>query len=103
MLDFLGYYNCYCYLDFLIALFYFILFLDPHVSTDVMALRCYFLYLVLRWNTEHKAKILQCYGYYLLIFSSGMGYRALFQICGRLYLPMFLFMVGLFTLMYMAS
>ena len=32
-----------------------------------------------------------------------MEYRTLSQICGRLYLPMFLFMVGLFTLTYMAA
>ena len=43
------------------------------------------------------------WGCYLLIFSSGMEYRTLSQICGRLYFPMFLFRVGLFTLTYMVS
>ena len=38
-----------------------------------------------------------------LVFSSGMANRTLFQMCGRLYLPMFLLRVGLLTLMYMAS
>ena len=37
-----------------------------------------------------------------LVFSSGMANRTLFQMCGRLYLPMFLFRVGLLPLMYMA-
>ena len=37
------------------------------------------------------------------VFSSRMANRTLFQMCGRLYLPMFLLRVGSFTLMYMAS
>ena len=40
---------------------------------------------------------------YLFIFNSGMECNILSQRCGRLYFPMFLFNVGLFTLMYMAS
>ena len=40
---------------------------------------------------------------YLFIFSSGMDCSNPSQRCGRLYFPMFLFNVGLFTLMYMAS
>ena len=42
-------------------------------------------------------------GYYLFIFSSGMDCNIPSQRCGRLYFLMFLFNVGLFTLMYMAS
>ena len=38
-----------------------------------------------------------------LVFSSVMANRTLFQMCGRLYLPMFLLRVGLLTLMYMVS
>ena len=48
----------------------------------------------------------RCYGAgvcYLLIFNSGMECNIPPQKCGRLYFPMFLFNVGLFTLMYMAS
>ena len=40
---------------------------------------------------------------YLFIFNSGMECNIPSQRCGRLYFPMFLFNVGLFTLMYMAS
>ena len=40
---------------------------------------------------------------YLLIFSSGMECNITSQRCDRLYFPMFLFNVGLFTVMYMAS
>ena len=36
-------------------------------------------------------------------FNSGMEYRILCQMCGRLYFPIFLFRIGLFTLMYMDS
>ena len=42
-------------------------------------------------------------GYHLFIFSSGMDCNMPSQRCGRLYFPMFLFNVGLFTLMYMTS
>ena len=42
-------------------------------------------------------------GCYLFIFSSGMDCNMPSQRCGRLYFPMFLFNVGLFILMYMAS
>ena len=47
-----------------------------------------------------------CYGAgvcYLLIFNSGMECNIPSQRGGRLYFPMFLFNVGLFALMYMAS
>ena len=37
------------------------------------------------------------------VFSSGMDCNRLSHRCGRLYFPMFLFNVGLFTLMNMAS
>ena len=46
-----------------------------------------------------------CYyawGYSLLILSYMMECRTVSQICGRLYLPIFLFQIGLFTLMYIA-
>ena len=39
---------------------------------------------------------------YLLAFNSGMEWNIPSQMCGRLYFPMFLFNVGLFTLIYMA-
>ena len=39
----------------------------------------------------------------LFIFNSGMECRTLSQRCGRLYFPIFLFRLGLFPLMYMAS
>ena len=48
----------------------------------------------------------RCYGagvHYLLIFKSGMECNILSQRFGRLYFPMFLFNIGLFTLIYMAS
>ena len=40
---------------------------------------------------------------YYFIFSSGMLNNILSQMCGRLYFPIFLFSVGLFTLMYIDS
>ena len=49
------------------------------------------------------AQLLLCYNYSFLILSPGMVNRTLSHICGRLYLPVFQFRVGLFTLMYMAS
>ena len=42
-------------------------------------------------------------GYYLFIFISGMDCNNPSHRCGRLYFPMFLFSVGMLTLMYMAS
>ena len=47
--------------------------------------------------------MLWCKGYCLFIFNSGKNCNIPSQRCGRLYFPMFLFNVGLFTLMYMAS
>ena len=41
--------------------------------------------------------------YYFIIFSSGIVNSILSHICGRLYFPMFLFRVGLLTLINMAS
>ena len=40
---------------------------------------------------------------YYFIFSSGMLNNILSQMCGRLYFPIFLLSVGLFTLMYIDS
>ena len=40
---------------------------------------------------------------YLFILSSGIACKTLSQMCGRLYFPIFLLRVGLFTLMYMDS
>ena len=40
---------------------------------------------------------------HLFILSSGVECNALSHICGRLHLPMILFRVGLFTLIYVAS
>ena len=48
------------------------------------------------------AQLLLCSCIYL-VFSSRMVNKTLFQMCGRLYLPMFLFRVGSLTLIYMAS
>ena len=41
--------------------------------------------------------------YSYFFFNSGMENRILSQMCGRLYFPIFLFRVGLFTLMYIDS
>ena len=48
-------------------------------------------------------QMLWCWGCYLFIFNSGMECNTLSLRCGRLYFPIFLFRVGLFILMYMAS
>ena len=64
-------------------LFYFILFLEPHVH------RCY------------DAEVI--YHIFYLFWSSGMEYRTLSQMYCRLYLPIFLFRIGLFTLIYRDS
>ena len=47
----------------------------------------------------------RCYGAEVIYFvsSSEMENRTLSQMCGRLYLPIFLLRVGLVTLMYIAS
>ena len=37
------------------------------------------------------------------ILSSGVEYRDVYKMCGRLYLPIFLFGVGLLTVIYIAS
>ena len=65
-------------------------------STDVMVQRS----LILVNLVVHGC---YCANYTYLVFSSGMANGTLFQMCGRLYLPMFLLRVGLLTLMYMAS
>ena len=77
-------------------------------GTDVMtSFRCYLYFIILFWLLYFfeplYTQMLWCRGYYLFIFSSGMECRALSQRCGRLYFPIFLFRVGLFILMYMAS
>ena len=86
---------------------YFILLLfrlifKPHVSTDVMVLRYLLFLLGSKMENRTVALVLLCYRFYLFIFSSGMEYRNLSQMCGKLYLPLFLFRVGLFTLIHMA-
>ena len=43
------------------------------------------------------------YYFCLFILSSGMEYKTLSQICGSLYLPIFLFRVALLTFIYKAS
>ena len=45
--------------------------------------------------------MLWCYGHFF-VFSSEMENRTLSQMCGRLYLPIFLLRIGLSTLMYNA-
>ena len=52
---------------------------------------------------KNLALMLLCCKYYLLILSSGVVNKTLSQMCGRLYFPTFLFMMGLFTLIYIAS
>ena len=44
--------------------------------------------------------IIDYYAFILFILSSGVECKAFSHICGRLYLSMFLFKVGLFTLAY---
>ena len=63
-----------------------------HLCTDVMVLG--FVTLVC---TDVMVQ-----GYYLFIFNSWMDCNIPSQRCGRFYFPMFLFNVGLLTLMYMA-
>ena len=53
----------------------------------------YIVVINLYWHRCYGAEVLY------LVFSSGMENRTLSQICGRLYLPMFLLRVGLLTLM----
>ena len=65
----------------------------PHLCTDVVVLG----------TVTLVCTDVMVQGYYLFIFSSGMDCNMPSQRCGRLYFPMFLFNVGLFTLMYMAS
>ena len=65
----------------------------PHLCTDVVVLG-----IITLVCTDVMVQ-----GYYLFIFRSGIDCNIPSQRCGRLYFPMFLFTVGLFTLMYMAS
>ena len=44
-----------------------------------------------------------CWGHFYFVFSSEMENRTLSQMCGRLYLPIFLLRIGLLTLMYIFS
>ena len=64
-------------------------------------------YFIYETSCKHR-----CYGtevFYVLLFiyllglNSAIENRTLSQLCGRLYLPIFLFRVGLLTLIYMAS
>ena len=64
-----------------------------HQNTDVIVQRSLLL-------VVHRCYCVDCI---YLVFSPGMANRTLFQMCGRLYLPMFLLRVGSLTLMYMAS
>ena len=65
----------------------------PHLCTDVVVLG-----IITLMCTDAMVQ-----GYYLFIFSTGMDCKIPSHRCGRLYFPMFLFTMGLFTLMYMAS
>ena len=89
-------------------LFYFIFFCNFIVIGLLIILnkhRCYGdeVLLLGSWMEKNIALMLLCCIFYLLILSSGMVNRTLSQICGRLYFPIFLFRVGLFTLIYIAS
>ena len=55
------------------------------------------------WHYKPCCTYVIVQGHYLFIFSSGMDCNNPSHRCGRLYFPMFLFNVGLLTLMYMAS
>ena len=60
---------------------------------------------VIKHNLLYRCYCTYTYVCFMVTFSSipGMENRILSQICGRLYFPIFLFRVGLFTLMYIAS
>ena len=83
------------------------------ITSSKQVLLCWLYCCLFSWPQEHRcygAEILllvmhRCYyaDCHYLVFSSGMANRTLFQMCGRLYLPMYLLRVGLLTLMYMAS
>ena len=65
----------------------------PHLCTDVMVVGMLTL----------VCTDVMVQGYYLFIFISEMDCNIPSQRCGRLYFPMFLFNVGLLTVMYMTS
>ena len=67
---------------------------------NLMRHRCYGAEVIYLYHMKHR-----CYGAEVIyfVFSSKMENRTLFQMCGRLYLPTFLFRVGLLTLIYFAS
>ena len=73
-------------------------------GTDVMYLCKMFLYFfILGTSCRHRchgAEVVYIYFYFFVYLSSVIEYRTLSQICGRLYLPIFLFRVGLFTHIY---
>ena len=61
--------------------------------------RCYCALFVARMLLSQSSTFFN----YYFIFSSGMLNNILSQMCGRLYFPIFLLSVGLFTLMYIDS
>ena len=68
--------------------------LEPMVMAYVVVMPFWILEFWIHWILKVS---------YFLSFSSGIENSILSHICGRLYFPMFLFRVGLFTLMNMAS
>ena len=72
------------------------------IMWDSLMLWIHYLVIYIYFFCEHN----WCYCYvmyYFFIFSSGIVNSILSHICGRLYFPMFLFRVGLLTLINMAS
>ena len=91
----------YHWIYYMLILYY--LFLRTSICTCVMVLRLLLVTLLFYFLEPLYAQVLQCWVYYLFIFNSGMECSILSYRCGRLYFPMFLYRVGLFTLMYMVS
>ena len=79
---------------------YFILFLfycETSWGTDVLVQRSF----VVGWTSlSTDVMVLRLFSFIYFVFSSGVENRTLSQMCGRLYLPIFLLRVGLWTLMY---
>ena len=90
-----------------IYLFYLILFAISLLLVYCLSSkhRCYCteVLLLCSWMEKNLALMILCCINSLLILSSGMVNRTLSRMCGRLYFPIFLFRVGLFTLMYISS
>ena len=73
------------------------------LSTDVECLLLYSGPLMDRNLAQMLLCILIVYLFIFFIFNSGIVSKILSQMCGRLYFPVFLLRVGLFTLIYIDS